>query len=380
MPNLLTYEDAIEHLVDYLSSGPGEQVVRDIRRSVRDAYAELVNCHAWPYLYKLGRITTHGLFSDGVVTYTQSTRHLVISGATWPSWILEGNIRVGFVTLKPVSIIDSTTLLIDGNLNPGRDIEPTGMIAYQDTFLLPEDFIAQDQAMYEQNFGNMDYTHVRDWAYGQRYSFTTGIPQYYTITGSDNHTGRMVMRVWPYPADSKTIDFVYKRRPNDLRLQSYSSGTATVVSGETSLVLAGGTIDPSWAGCCVRLSRNASAPGSWVGQNPPAYEGIISSISDAAHASLEKPSTFSGSALKYTISDRVDIEDGPMRAAFLRGCERQISMTRTLKDKPSAERQYQAALDAAKDAASPSFAGRKAGPNVRLRLRMRDMPRGPDQS
>ena len=380
MPQYLTYNDAVEHLLDYLGGSPGEVVVRDIRRSVREAYTELVNCHNWPYLYKLGRISAHGTFADGTIEYTQSDRTLVLTGATWPSWILDGNIRVGYVTLKPESKVNDTTIIIDSLLNPGRDIsEGSGFIAYQDTFILPEDYISQDQSLFEQNFGGMHYTHVRDWAYGQRYQFSLGIPQYYTIVGSDRHAGRMSLKVWPYPTDTKTIDFVYKRRPKDLVLQSYSSGAITTTAGSSSVVLSSGTLQPSMAGSVLRVSRGSSQPSSWVGHSAPDFESVISSVVDSTHATLEDSASFSGSSLKYMISDRIDIEEGAMRAAFLRGCERQISMTRVLKDKPSAERQYQAALDAARDAASPSFAGRRAGPSARIRMRLRDMPRGPDQ-
>ena len=44
--------------------------------------------------------------------------------------------------------------------------------------------------------------------------------------------------------------------------------------------------------------------------------------------------------LAYTISDRVDIEEGAMLNAYFRCVEKHLGMDRTLKDKPSAAKQY----------------------------------------
>lgn len=68
-----------------------------------------------------------------------------------------------------------------------------------------------------------------------------------------------------------------------------------------------------------------------------------------------------------------------MQNAYLRCCEKHLAMHRTLKDKPSARAQYLEALEQAKAADSRSFMGRYAGQVARLRPRLRDMPRGPDE-
>ena len=105
-------------------------------------------------------------------------------------------------------------LTLTETLSPEADLAAgCEFVLYRDTYLLPEDYVAQDQALYEMNFGGMSYTHPREWLYENRYVFAQGIPQCYTITGDPQYPGRLVMRIFPWPYEEKSIDFIYKRRP-----------------------------------------------------------------------------------------------------------------------------------------------------------------------
>ncbi len=63
-----------------------------------------------------------------------------------------------------------------------------------------------------------------------------------------------------------------------------------------------------------------------------------------------------------------------MLHAYPRCVEKHLGMSRSLKDRPSAPRQYLDALAEAKSADSRSFTGRSPGQGGSLRRRLRDMP------
>ena len=48
-------------------------------------------------------------------------------------------------------------------------------------------------------------------------------PQCYTITGDKQYPGRLMLRIFPWPYETKTIDFIYKRRPRPLRIYKVSA-------------------------------------------------------------------------------------------------------------------------------------------------------------
>ena len=50
----LTYQDAVDHVVDYVGGGLSDVVVRDAKKAVQAAYRDLFMAHNWTYLYKLG--------------------------------------------------------------------------------------------------------------------------------------------------------------------------------------------------------------------------------------------------------------------------------------------------------------------------------------
>lgn len=380
---LYTYSDAVESLIDYLGGSISDVAVRDCKRAVHDAYRDLANAHTWTYLYDLGRIITSSPYTAGTMTYLQSSgtypRQVTLATGTWPSWAGSGFIRIDTVNFRVDQRISDTVVTLTETLNPGVDIPVSvGFTLYQDTYLLPADYIAQDQAMYERNFCGMTYTHPRDWAYENRYRFAEGVPEFYTIMGNRQIPGRLFLYLFPFPSETKTIDFIYKRRPRALTHYRVNTGTSALSLGSTVVSGSGTSWDSTMVGSTLRVSGSAQPPTGYTGPNPSVFESIILAVTSPTSLTTYDPSPVSISSAVYLISDPIDIEIGAMLNGYKRGCEMQISMNRTLKDKPSAKLQYRDALVEAKEADSRSFAGRHAGPKHALRLRLRDMPSGPD--
>lgn len=391
-----TFSDVLNHLVDYLGGSAGDQVKRDCRRALLEAYRTLANAHNWSYLYTHSRIITSGAFDGSQVNATiqyQGTggtypNQVTLSGSSWPDWAAQGTYlrcavddsfgETGMVGFRVAERKSATVLTLNPTISPATDLPAgTQFVLYRDTYLLPEDYIAQDQALYERNFGGMNYTHPREWLYENRYVFAQGIPQAYTITGDPQYPGRLVMKVFPWPAETKTIDFVYKRRPRSLELEKYTTGTVSGTAG-TNTITGTGVFTPGMVGSILRLAANGTAapPTSLIMGNQTVFETFITDwISSTSVAiDVENPLDQNYTNVPYCISDMVDIEQGAMLNAYLRCCEMHIAQTRTLKDKPSARLQYQAALSEAKAADSRSFSGRHVSQSRPLRRRLRDYP------
>lgn len=384
-----TFQDAVDHGLDYLGSNPTDQARRDCVRAILESYRDLANAFNWTYLYTPGRLITNAAYDSSATGATLAyvgsggmyPRQVTISGDVWPSWAGDGVIRIGTVGYKVDQRISATVLTFDDTIKPPLDIPAlTPFTLYQDTYLLPEDFVAQDQALYELNFGGMSYAHPREWLFENRYVFAQGTPQFFTITGERKYPGRLVSRIFPWPYQQKTIDFVYKRRPRALLTQLSSAGTASVSRSGNAVTGLGTAFAPQMVGSTIRLSGNTKPPSSMImGANVAAFESTVSAYVSPTSVVIRDPANADYVVSGYTVSDVIDIEQGAMLNAFLRCVEKHLGMARTLKDKPSASKQYDAALSEAKSADSRSFQGRSVGQDGRYRPRFRDMPAGPDQ-
>lgn len=77
-----TYQDCVNHLLDYLGSDPSDAALRDAKKAVNEAYRDLANAHTWTYLYTpvclqtaqmIGEDPNNSGISDGTtITYKHS--------------------------------------------------------------------------------------------------------------------------------------------------------------------------------------------------------------------------------------------------------------------------------------------------------------------
>jgi hypothetical protein len=386
----LTFADAYDSLFAYLGAAPSDAVVRDIRQSIDEAFRELVNSHNWSYYYKHGRLIVNPPYFAGTIRYQASggaaPYYVTLTGGTWPAWAADGYLHVNGVALRVDRVLDPTHLTLAYPLVPAADITAgTSYRLYQDSYVLPTDFIAQDQSLYEQTFGALQYVHPRDWLFSHRYVYSAGTPSTYTIMGDEKYPDRLVVRLAPLPADHRSLDFIYKRRPRPVlwgNQPQCSQGTVALSPNSVTVVGTGTGFDPTMAGSVLRVSANSMLPTWMPGSNPAIFEARIDSVQSATQLKLMPltPSMLSLAAAKYLISDPLDIEVGSMANALLRACEHKISQHRIMKDKPDAKLQFLDELRRAKEADSRSFSGRAEGEVYCHRQRMRDMPLGPDMT
>ncbi len=255
-----------------------------------------------------------------------------------------------------------------------RHVPTTTFTLYRDAYLLPPDFIAQDTPVYQENFGGLTWIHPTDVMWGHRYLRSAGTPFYFTIQGDTRHPFRLSARLFPYPDQVRTIDYVYHRRPRPLGISEYREGTVTLTSGSTTATGSGAAFTAAMAGAVLRCGTALIPPSSPIGAAPAVFETIVLEVLTAATLRLADAAPADFTAVKYAISDPVDVEPGAMGDAVLRGVEKYLHVARNIDDKRDAFARFDLALRAAKAADSRSFQGRAVGAQRSRSMPVKYMP------
>ena len=381
-----TYQDAINHLLDFLGADVGAEALRTARRAIQNTLRTLPRMHRWSYYYNHGRINTNGAYATGTVSYDFTggayERMLVLAGGTFPAWASDGTIRINDTNYKIASVVSSTIAMLDSAQSPQADIAAgTKFVIFCDEYLLPLEFISADEGLNKSNFTNLSYVHPREWLSsvenGNNYSSD---PYIYTITGHSTLQGRLSFRVYPSPSTSKSFDFLYQKGARQVAIELYTSGTvaANTSSGPTTTITATGAIfTSSVTGSIIRISADSSDfPTGLDGDNIAEYERQIIRVISSTQIIVDEPvyTTFSGR--KYSISDPIDVEQGVMLDPFLRGCEYQVSLLRSKANASDLYQLYLTSVKQAQAADSKVIQRRSAGPDTYIRPRLASFPLG----
>lgn len=380
--NLLTYRDAVMHLVDYLGANPRPEAIRNSKTAVLNAHREMATAARWVFYYTHGRVNTVASYSTGTIAYDSATRHLTLTSGTWPSWSAYGTVVILNVSYEVASRVSDSIITLSTNSNPGADIAAgTSYVIFRDTYPMPLDFVAADGFMNQGNFTLPVYVHVGAWLDHQRLSKQPAIPRIYTFRGDPHYQGALGVSFYPPPDTIYQYDFIYQRRPRQLKVYEENTGTVTVSSGSATVAGSDTAFDATHVGAVIRFSANATdAPEGLAWSTPYYRERVITAVTDASTLTLDTVMDVTVSGVKYVISDPVDIEPGAMQTAFLRCCEKQEAIVRIMKNRADADAAWKQALIEARESDNRSFGDRVAGQRGVLRQRLAYMPRGSDVS
>ena len=359
---LFTYSDAVDHVLSLLGSQANADTARDARRATQQAYREFPAARRWSYYMTRGRITTVAEYSTGTITYTHATRTLTLASGTWPTWAAYGTVVISSVPYEVASRSSGSALILSVNSNPGANVAAgTTYTIHRDKYPLPADFLAIDQLMANGSSPSWpEYVLPRNWLTSQL-NATSGAPNRFCIMGDTNYMGVMSVFFQPHPSDVVPFDFIYHRRPRPLLVEEYKTGTVSVTAASTTVTGSGTAWTSKHVGSTIRLSSTtADYPTGGVGGNPFSVERIIISVESTTSVTVDTAIDDAHTAVKYVISDPIDIEDGAMMVAFLRCIEKQGSIARHMRDKVDFSAMYQQALIGAFEADSRSFAPRVA--------------------
>jgi hypothetical protein len=351
---LWTYEDAVQHVLDVCSGNdPSLRNARLARRAVVECYRDFPTLREWRYFQPRLNITTVASQSTGTIAYTHSTRQVTLTGATWPSDVLDYVLVIGQVRCVPTVRDSSTVITLSEAQNPGADVAAEATYElYKDTYALPDNFVAATGILRDV----LDpYRMVREQTLAEIVSYnrllSSGLPDRYTFVKHPRYAGGMAILFSPAPNEAKTYELPCVTRPRPLRTKLYTTGTVTTTADSTAATGTGTAFASAHAGCVLRVSENSTTlPTTVIGSmedlNPAALTRLIKSVTNATTLVLEQAADVSLAGMKYTISDPIDFEHGAMLTAFLRMAEYRFDLLAGKKESLSIRKAtFERALD-----------------------------------
>ena len=335
LPEVYTYCDALDALEQF-ARGYGASARPEVfRRCVRAARDEIMTVRDWSFLYDNDAILLRAAQTDGTVEYDHAghatcERALVLADETWPDWAVDAAVRVDGLVCDIQEVKSDTVLQLDSVMNPGQDVaEGTSYTLYPRWYPLPADFgamhtLAAKSAWLLGQYISMDEMFAED-----KYRESTGDVRYYSIGRAQDQYGRMAIYVHPASDTTERIDFIYKKRPRDLRYSGHNAaefaGTIEVTAGSPTVTGTETSFESGMAGSILRISANTDKPTGLEGTNAWAEQRVIKSVTDPDTLVLDANVGTSRDAVKYVISDPIDI-DVVAWQAFLACAEKHFAM------------------------------------------------------
>jgi hypothetical protein len=332
-----TYQDVVEHLADHFDVKLGGRLRRDVRRAIDEAYRDLPQQAYWAYFRRYAIINTVASQTTGTIAYTNSSRTVTLSGATFPSTAVKYRILIGTAHYDIESYTDSTHVVLPEASNPGADVAAsTAYTLYRNEYPLPTNF--------RRALGLMDTTYqkaIRIIPDAEQQALHLGsygspsVPSFACIRNTGESTGTLSLVFSCPPNAAIRYELLYDAFPRAFVIaEKYSTGTVSVSSASASLTGSSTVFPSNCAGCIIRLSSNASdeptgpfgaRPDGVDIDNPYAFQTSVLTYGSATALTLLDVANAAYSGVKYTLSDPLDIEDGAMFTAFLRLAEARYS-------------------------------------------------------
>ena len=313
---MLTYYDAVEHLITSSSGGPQDAEQSDIRTSIQRAYSEFSTIRDWNYYQTHGRIK-FSVNWYGTVTYSQDTRFFnLVSGDAFPNNSVLSRLRINSTVAKIASRVSDTRLVCDPVLTPSSDfLNATAATLYQDTFPLPSDFRSLDSPIDHVAWTRFIYVSADQAMKLENANNLAGPPHAWTVIKDPQGTG-WAIKVVGYPVENSNLDFTYRRLPRALRISGHetSSRQGTVTISGTTVTGTGTAFTQAMVGSVMRVGTSAELPGSYGSLQPYQGEAVIASVASATSCTLA--TSLTATAAKYLVTDIVDMSNG-MQNGFL---------------------------------------------------------------
>lgn len=336
---VFTYQDAIEHLIQYNGGAPDDYALARMKTSAQVAYNELCYSMEWMYYNKPYRITLSEPYETGTVAV--STAGVVTgSGTTFPTWAASGRLLINDIVYSVDTRDSNTQLTLKTQDFPATAIAAgTSYTLYRSVYTLPENFRKVKEFIGE-DVWTANYMTPHEWLRRERYSNDTGTPWLWTImqTTEKYGYGRLAVFFSGYPDETETFDFIYVANPRPIVFSGYEANSrvgTVAVAASTALTGTTTAFSAAMVGSIIRLTSGTDYPGGIHSFVPYDEQRVIAARASATGIALDQATTGTYSAKKYVVTDPLDFPMH-MRTAYLRGCEKQLDLIL-----PNAERYRQ---------------------------------------
>lgn len=320
-PQVFTFADALQDLEEFAREADISAAERSVRGAIRRAYREITAADDWTCLRSNGRILLEAAVTDGTVDYVHTggayERQLTLTGDVWPADVEDWSVQIttdeGWVICDVESRKSDTVITLDSVMNPRRDVADASYACFPRYYRLPADFGSIEQPL-DESFGCLgEYVTPQHMLELSRENVTAANVQYYTIAAVPDLYGAMGIFLDSYFTEHKVVDFIYKRKPRELRYAgkdpAESPGTISVVAGS---VTATGTITvfaPGHVGALLRIGSSASKiPTGLDGLSPYVEQRVIAAWGSVLSVNLDAGPAASATGVKYAITDPLDVD------------------------------------------------------------------------
>lgn len=355
--DLPTYQDMTDRLLDIFDlDRAASRDLRMARAAVLTAYRDMHQRAHWSYYDRQAVIVTVAPYETGTVEYDHAgganERQLTITGGTWPTWAASGRVVIGDVHYDVESRVSNTIITLGASSNPGADV-PSGTTyaIYRNAYDLPPDFskvrsvwnATLNEPIPPATIDSQNFLVNSDGS-------STSRPCMYSIASNVDYVFKDAMQINP-PDAAYSISVAYTAQPRALSLEQYATGTATVAADSVTVTGSGTAFDASHVGCVIRFSSSGSTmPTNAVGyrdsnvDNPAAHQAIVKSVASGTSLTIDVASPSALSAVKFTISDRLDVQPGVMLTALEKLAAWEMARLCKREDVDRYERQAMSAL------------------------------------
>lgn len=304
-----------------------------MRMAVRNVYRDAPSAHAWSYLKRRGIIITSASYSTGTVAFDftggASERLVTLASGTWPSWARYGTLIIDSQPYKVESRVSDSLLTLDSVTNPGADVASgTSYTLYRSQYPLPNGFrrigVVVDLSSSEELL-YVPPDQVMEWHVGESGPST---PSTWTIRGlRGDYVGQRAIEFQPPPTEAKTYHYLFANECRELGLPPETEdGTVTVSSGSTTVTGTSTAFASGMVGAVMRFSPSTlNKPTNLAGSNPYTHQALISAYTSATAVTIDTAPSATLTAVKYTVSDPIDMDAGTMLTWFLKACEAELA-------------------------------------------------------
>jgi hypothetical protein len=387
-PWLVVYSDVISRCQAWARAHGADIPSVDtttIRASIETALREIVTLRDWTCMYKIHRIQLQAAYSTGTIAYQAAEQTIdgtsfpcvvTLTGGTFPDNAIDWVIRIGTTICEILYVsADGSQLALRSPLIPTVDYAAgTSYMAGPRWYALPPEFVASWSPAEKNAWFVGQYIPFEDFFLIDKYRALTGIVRRWTIGPIPDLYGAMAIYVYPWSQTNDEEDMFIKIRPRELRISGTDpycfAGTVSIPDGGMEVTGVRTAFNSNMVGSVIRFSDTTAMPTGTAGINPYVFQTTINAVSSNTSVTLSQAAPQAFSAVKYVVSDPVDISQG-IYDLFLRACEKQLATACGMKDIKTTREAFEEAKLAAQIADDPvrqkMLVGRPSGVKNRLR-------------
>lgn len=332
---LFTYHDAVTHL-ETTSGGNRHGIgTVSVRRAVHNAHNQFPTMREWRYLLRPTRIVTNKPYSTGTIAYdftgnASGERIVSIVTGTWPSWALDGDIRVDNIKYRVSKRLSDVRLQLDEKISPQADLTTgTTFEISCSRYSLPVEFLAADTPQHERLYTLGKYVDPACWLEYERLNTSPSQPLIWTIMPDPNRSGGRKVMVFNAPSSSRTVDFIMRVKLRPIVYtglhDNETQGSVSVTSGSSTVTGTGTNFLSGMVGSIIRFSANNYSPGDESSNDPMVMEREITAVNSTTELEIDEAADQTLTSKAYRISDPIDIP-AEMKNLYLRCCEYQYAL------------------------------------------------------